>query len=128
MRNLVIRLVKIKRSPSQHFYFRNYTTGENNSLVEMVLNHIAQAGGRAPRRIWLTSKNQYQDVFKDDRMITRQEQRYFNNQRQISPAPGINCSIWNQWQSGLEGNTITFIDAVIRYYNRGLISDRIDII
>ena len=124
MSNLVRRLVQIKRSSTQHFYFRNDTTGENNSLVEMVLNHIAQSGGRAPRRIWLTSKNQYQDVFKDERMIIRQEQKYFDNERQISPYPGTTCSIWRQWQSRLDGNTITFIDA----YNQGLISDRISII
>lgn len=125
---LVHRLVQIKSSSSKHFYFRNDTTGENNSLVEMVLKHIAQTGGRAPRRIWLASKNQYQDVFMDERIITRQNQRYFNNERQISPMPGITCSIWRYWESGIKGNTITFIDAIIRYYNQGFISDRISII
>ena len=125
--NMFVWITQLKANQSQHFYFDGSTTGENLTLIEYVLKYCATHRTRVPKYIF--TKGSYQEVFREtSKVSTTKDREHFSPRHTVSNPYGTIISIWWHWNSGIDDNTIAFIDEIVKLYHLGWISDRITLI
>ena len=137
LEQLMSFLKKIKHDESKHYYFNNDATGENCTIVMRVLEYCVnhnclptrwqiyyQTGG------WKKTITP-QDVFVQEaiyRQMTADEQAKYDPRKLIKLPNGTAIIPWKNWEKGIKGNTLAFIDDVSNRMNRNRINTRVSIL